>query len=205
MGGNCENPQLGIMTEQLPVYILAGGKSSRFGSDKAMIQFRGRPLISHIAQTLRAKATSVTAVADVADKYQALGLRTIPDCVAGAGPIGGVLTAVEDCADQRWLLVASCDLVGVDCNWVDLLMAGRREAAAVVAFKTDRWEPLFALYHTSIHKEVRRRVMSGQGTMWKLIEAVGAVAVEAPVGLRQVNTPGDLERFLEGGGSAACG
>ena len=75
----------------------------------------------------------MTAVADVADKYQALGLRTIPDCVAGAGPIGGVLTAVEDCADQRWLLVASCDLVGVDCNWVDLLMAGRREAPAVRA------------------------------------------------------------------------
>jgi molybdopterin-guanine dinucleotide biosynthesis protein A len=187
------------MIEQMPVYILAGGKSSRFGSDKAMIEIEGQPLITRIAEALKPRASRITVVADVEGKYARLGLRTIADRIAGLGPVGGLLTAVEDCDSDGWLLLASCDLVEVDAAWVDPLMAGRNGTAVAVAFKAERWEPLFAIYHTRIHQQLRASAESQERSLWRLIEAVCGVAVAPPAdwqGLRQINTREDLRRHI---------
>ena len=65
--------------EKVPVYILAGGKSSRFGQDKARVQLHGQPLLLHTARMVQAFASSITVVANAVDKYADLGLRTIAD------------------------------------------------------------------------------------------------------------------------------
>jgi molybdopterin-guanine dinucleotide biosynthesis protein A len=77
-------------------YILAGGKSRRFGSDKALAMVEGRPLIARLADRVRPHVARVTVVAERVDKYAHLGLRTIGDVVAGLGPLGGLRTALED-------------------------------------------------------------------------------------------------------------
>src|SRR4051794_14706591 len=76
-----------------PAYILAGGQSQRFGSDKARAPLDGKPLIVHVAESLKPIASSVTVVAKDFGEYDDLGLVSIGDLQPGLGPMGGLLTA----------------------------------------------------------------------------------------------------------------
>lgn len=185
------------MNVQLPVYILAGGRGSRFGSDKARALLDGQPLIARIADALRPVAARVTVVADAAGKYADLGLHTIADSIAGAGPLGGLHAALLDLKpDEDWLLLASCDLVVVRAAWVERLWAQRGDAGAV-AFKPDVWQPLLALYHRSLAKEVVARLGGTDRSLRGLLGAAGATAAALPADwpeVLQANTPAELAR-----------
>lgn len=184
-----------IVRVQAPVYILAGGRSSRFGSDKARARVDGQPLIVRIARSVRSIAPKVTVVAARAGAYDDLGLPTIGDLHPGCGPLAGLQTALKDC-DAPWLLMLSCDLLDVQPAWIDRLLRMRTDTAAAVAYRHQYWEPLIALYHQRINPEVERRLASRQLRMQALLEAVPSIAVELPSGwptLPQANTPADLD------------
>ena len=184
----------------LSIYILAGGRSSRFGSDKARAVIQGQPLICHVAETLSPIATSITVVADVPGKYADLGLATIADATPHQGPMGGLATALADCevaGGPSWLLLVACDLVDIRSVWVDRLLAhasGGAVSRAAVAFRGQRWEPLLALYHTSILPEVTQRLVQGDRAMRQLLETLDTVAVPLPTdwpAIAQINTRED--------------
>lgn len=183
---------------KLPTYILAGGRSSRFGSDKARAVLDGQPLIRRIADRAAPIASRVTVIADAADKYADLGLTTIADVQPTLGPIGGLLTALADLrADEDWLLLLSCDLVSLEASWVQSLL-DRRAGAPIVAFKPDQWQPLLALYHRSTAPEVDRRAKARELAMWKLLDALHATAAPTPTDwptVLQVNSPRELQQL----------
>ena len=79
---------------RLPIYILAGGRSSRFGSDKARAVLDGEPLIKRVARMAMPIAESTTIVADRTGKYDDLGLRSIADDPPHLGPLGGLAAAL---------------------------------------------------------------------------------------------------------------
>lgn len=190
--------------DKLPVYIVAGGRSKRYGSDKARALVSGVPMIRRVVEAFEPIAQSVTVVASMAGVYEDLGLGTIGDLRPGMGPLGGLDAALADRVaryGKGWLLLASCDLVEPGAGLVRTLFGHVRAGADVVAFKGDRWEPLFALYHSSVHPVVRRQLNSGRVAMWRLVEKVHHVTVPLPdgvTGIAQINTRGDHERF--GGG-----
>ncbi|MBI1374166.1 MAG: NTP transferase domain-containing protein [Phycisphaera sp.] len=191
---------------RVPVYILAGGKSSRFGSDKARAPFKGRPLIAQVAASLRPVAESVTVVADVPHKFSDLGMRTIPDMRARQGPLGGLRTAIADLSadveeDEEldgWMLLTSCDVVEPNAEWVQTLLDARRDGAEAVAFRHKWWEPTLALYHIGVLRRVTRQLAESDFKLQHLLDDIETVAVDMPDGMEelpQINTPEDLERF----------
>ncbi len=175
----------------VPAYILAGGKSSRFGSDKARALVNGTPMICRIAHTLAPQ--QVTIVADAGGKYADLGLNTIGDLNPGRGPMAGLQTAMQHAIRQgsSRLLLVSCDLVGIRCQWVEALLAVS-EDADVVAYRGEFWEPLCAIYHTRIREEVNRRIACRELAMQSLCDSVRAIALPRPDDWAQANTPEDL-------------
>ena len=179
---------------QIPAYVLAGGRSSRFGSDKARAPARGATLIEHVCRALRPVAEPITIVAERAAKYADLGLATIADRIPGLGPLGGLYTALLHCGHD-WLLLASCDWLGLRADWARLLLDARRADVHAVAFKGERWEPLFALYHRAALPLVESELHARQLAMWRLIERLPHTAVPLPPDwplARQGNTPQDL-------------
>lgn len=180
----------------LPLYIVAGGRSVRFGSDKARAELEGVPLLIHTARALAPSASSVTVVADRADKYADLGLRTIADRAPGLGPLGGLQAALEDLpAGDDWLLLGSCDLLGLRPRWVEALREAAADPHGVVAFHDQRWEPMPALYHRRVLPAVEAAITAGELTLWRLIEGCDPVALPLPAGWEavvQVNTRDDL-------------
>lgn len=188
------------MVPSVPVYILAGGHSRRFGSDKARVHVEGEPLLARVARDLAGVASRVAVVADAQGAYDDLGLRTIADARPGQGPMGGLERALGDLAPgEDWLLLAPCDLLGIASSWLETLLAARGPQSGVVAFRGARWEPMPALYHAGLVDSVRDRLAAGERSLWRLIEAADPVALPHPPGWEravQVNTPGDLERYV---------
>ena len=94
----------------------------------------------------------------------------------------------------------SCDMAGVRAEWVDILLAHRTEQARAVAFGSERWDPLFALYRSDLLPEVEAHLRRGERAMWRLLEAAQAVAVPHPANwhlARSINTPADLQQYLD--------
>ena len=92
--------------------VLAGGASSRMGSDKALLVVGGRPLVVGVADALTgALGVEAVVVGGDEDRLRGLGLEVLPDRAPGAGPLGGILTALlhhRERFDQ--VVVLSCDL-----------------------------------------------------------------------------------------------
>lgn len=187
-----------VTATKLPAYILAGGKSKRFGSDKARILVDGVPLVQRIAGQLSLVVNSVTVIGKQPQCYSDLALRTIADRRPDCGPLGGLDAAIAD-SGSGWLLLVSCDFVHFQNHWVELLLARAVEPYAAVAFSHEHWEPLFALYHTSIADTVAHQLSTGEFAMWKLLEAAKTCTLPRPPDwsvLAHINTTQELAQTL---------
>jgi molybdopterin-guanine dinucleotide biosynthesis protein A len=149
------------------------------GRDKALLPFRGGPLAAHVAAAVAEAAGSVALVGDPG-KYGRLGFPVLPDRSPGAGPLGGIETALSHTAAD-WNLVLACDMPAVSAEFLrGLLLAaeGSQADALVPAGPSGRLEPLCAVYHRRCGPLFRRAIESG---VRKVTEALG--------GLRVVNYP----------------
>ena len=188
----------------MPVYILAGGRSSRFGSDKARALLGGEPLIARLAREIEPVALSIAVVADAEDKYADLGLRTIADRRPGLGPLGGIETALVDAqnppkSNVELAIIFSCDLTVIRPAWIELLAAAGRTDALVAAFVESggRRHPFPGLYHVGLLAAAQRQLNEGRLAVHRLIESVGHVDVPVPgdwPDVAQINTMEDLKR-----------
>jgi molybdopterin-guanine dinucleotide biosynthesis protein A len=181
----------------MPLYILAGGHSTRFGSNKALADVGGRPLVLHVVEQFQIPHPIL--IANQERDYRHLGLPIIPDPIPDLGPIGGLLAACEHLPAPGWFLLSGCDILFTRPDAAALLMAAAGTAIQAVAFRDKHWEPLPALYHSTILPEVRRHIQEGGRSLWKLIERLPHRALPFPQGrspFRHINTREDL-RDLE--------
>lgn len=157
-------------------YVLTGGKSSRFGADKALHAVDGRPMALHVVDALRSCTQSVTVVGDP-DRHAPLGLPVIPDRIAGAGPLAGIVTALAS-AGTSWIIVAACDMPRLTAAPLRQLLraAFASEAAAVLPRTPDRrLQPLCAAYSKEAYRPLSKAL---QGGVWKVIDAVEQISWE---------------------------
>jgi molybdopterin-guanine dinucleotide biosynthesis protein A len=128
-------------------YVLVGGHSSRFGTDKALAEWNGQPLALRVAEHVRAAAGSVTLVGNP-EKYRHLGLPTIADPVEGCGPLAGLAAALQH-SGADYNLVVACDMPRLRPEFLQFLLRVAEGEAADVVMPLDREgreEPLCAVY-----------------------------------------------------------
>lgn len=129
-------------------YVLVGGRSSRFGADKALLDWHGRPLALYVAREVQQAAGVVTLVG-APERYAHLGLAVIPDPVSGYGPLAGLQAALEHTAAD-WNLVVACDMPNLTAPFLRTLLetAGDRDPDLLLPQDpAGRAEPLCAAYH----------------------------------------------------------
>ncbi|MBM3963919.1 MAG: molybdenum cofactor guanylyltransferase [Planctomycetes bacterium] len=137
-------------------YILAGGKSSRFGSDKARVVIEGIPNLCYLAHRLEKLQLPTTVVSQSHSDYSDLGLRVIPDFEPGAGPLAGTITALRDAKSHHvpWSLILTCDLLWHNDTWIHRLLTAIQSpispfqpTAFVRLFRSESFSPFPGLYH----------------------------------------------------------
>lgn len=157
--------------------MLTGGKSSRMGRDKALLPFREGVLAGHLAALAAAAAGSATFIGDP-EKYGHLGYPVVPDHCPGAGPLGGIESALS-CTEADWNLILACDMPAISAELLRaLLEAAERSAAGAVvpAGPSGQWEPLCAVYHRRCLGALRRALAAG---VRKVTDALAGLEVAA--------------------------
>ena len=131
----------------LTLAIQAGGKSSRMGQDKALMPFRGMPLIQYVLGRLSAIADEIIITTNVPDDYHFLDMPLYRDLRPGRGALGGLYTALSS-AKGDFVAVVACDMPFASIQFFEMaskLLA--TSGADVVIPKTEfGYEPLHALY-----------------------------------------------------------
>ena len=89
-------------------FVLAGGKSSRMGKDKALIRLHDRYLIHYPIQVLQQLTTDVRIIGDPS-RYGFLGLPVVSDCTKSSGPLSGIYTALKT-SPSFFNLIVGCDM-----------------------------------------------------------------------------------------------
>ena len=178
--------------------VLTGGASSRMGRDKALLEVGGRALAVVAATALRtAGAAEVLAVGGDVAGLSSLGLDVVADTHPGAGPLGGILTALEAAGSEE-VVVLACDLPGVDATSVYLVLrALRADPTAAVAWPEHdgRLHVLHAAWRRSLALPVLEAAFaSGERSVRRAASTLSAVTVAGVAGgaLLNVNRPEDL-------------
>ncbi|WP_373396081.1 molybdenum cofactor guanylyltransferase [Algoriphagus halophilus] len=96
------------INEEIAVYILCGGKSSRMNTEKGLVEFQGKTFLQWILDAVTPLTSDITLVTKNA-AYACYGLPIIPDVVEDQGPVGGIYTALVD-SSSRYNLILSCDI-----------------------------------------------------------------------------------------------
>jgi len=136
----------------LSAVILAGGRSRRMGTDKALLRLPsgGPTLIERVVAAARAVADEVIVVAEDAGRLPPMPVRTAPDAIAGAGPLAGLVAGFA-AARHPDILALACDLPHLSVPLLRLMATLPRRWDALVPHLPDTgsktgWEPLHAIY-----------------------------------------------------------
>jgi ABC-type transporter Mla maintaining outer membrane lipid asymmetry ATPase subunit MlaF/molybdopterin-guanine dinucleotide biosynthesis protein A len=129
----------------LTAYILAGGKSTRMGADKAFVPLQGRPLLVRALELARAVTPDVRIVGS-AEKFASFG-PVVEDRFRDSGPLGGIHAALRDSSTDLNLILA-LDVPFVSPAFLQYLVARARDSAALatVVRAGGGWQPLCAVY-----------------------------------------------------------
>lgn len=194
--------------DDMPVVLLAGGRSRRMGTNKAFASLGGQTLLARIAGRFAERERHLVALNADADWPDAAGLRLVPDKIPGKlGPLAGVLTAMQDTA-THYPQASHVATIPIDSPFfpLDLIarlaeaVQGRDEIALATSF--DRDHPVFSLWPVSaagdletwIVTDAKRRV-SDFLTRYT-VRRVAFPAIETSIGALDpffnVNTPDDL-------------
>ncbi len=114
-------------------FVLAGGRSSRMGTDKALVEFAGRPLIEHAIETLKHAGLQVH-IAGAGDELRAFlppHVPIIPDAETGRGPLAGVCAALRSTA-ARYAVFLPVDTPMLPASLIRYLLRHARLATSPV-------------------------------------------------------------------------
>lgn len=170
--------------------ILAGGQSRRFGSDKAMADLGGRPMIVRVAEALApfVEATVVCGHPEVPPGM--VGVADLPH--PGLGPLGGLAGALHHAASHGFEAVLS---VGCDTPVLDPDLLSRLRDSEAGCFVADA--PIIGRWPASLAAALLAHLAGpGSRAVRGWAEAVGAAPIATLRPVPNVNTPADLDRLL---------
>ena len=191
--------------EQIAAFILAGGASSRMGTDKSQLRLEQQTFTERIAETLLKITDSVTIVGRDSDESS---LPSVADVYPKWGALGGLHGALAACS-REWAIVVACDLPFVTSELFAYLATLRMDHDAVVPIQEDgRPQPLAALYRvepclrqaTALIEAGRRRpldLLDSVKTRWVAFGELRNFA-RAQSFFVNINTPDDYDDAIRG-------
>jgi molybdopterin-guanine dinucleotide biosynthesis protein A len=137
--------------------VLAGGKSLRFGKNKALHRYGGKRLIDWAIESLRPFCDTIMVVANDIVPYMDMEVMLAMDVIPHQGPLGGIYTALLF-SPAEWVLVKGTDMPFLVPEMASLLIEAKDGFDAVVPTLSDGYDPLVALYNRRCLPAIARRL-----------------------------------------------
>ena len=184
-------------------FIQAGGKSSRMGTNKALLEIGGRTILERVIAAAAGACARVVLVANDPETYARFGVPTVPDRYPGKAALGGIATALAEARAPRALVLA-CDLPFLTAEFLLYLATLEPTADVTVPETRDAGpHPLTALYARACLPHIERRIAADRLKVTGFFADVGvrrvsdgemrAAGFDPDRLLANVNTPDELE------------
>jgi len=177
--------------------VLAGGESSRMGTDKSFVVYRGKYLIEHVIGVLQNHCETVLISANSA-RYSQFGLKTVPDRYKNCGPAGGIFSALVE-SETVNNLVVGCDMPFISPELIALLLENAGNSDCVIPVHGGKTEPVVALYRKSALPEIEKCLVEGIFKLHRIIDLLDSKRIDVstlleknPALFRNFNSPDDL-------------
>ncbi len=140
--------------------ILAGGKSSRMGSNKAFLELKGKTFIELQIELLREMFDDIFISANTPSEYEYLNLPIFKDVYPGKGPLGGIYTSLINSSSLHTFMLA-CDMPFVGSELIKHLKDLTKEYDVVIPKSEKGLEPLHAFYSKKCINPIKRALDEG--------------------------------------------
>jgi molybdopterin-guanine dinucleotide biosynthesis protein A len=183
--------------------VLAGGKSSRMGTDKSLMDWHGRPQRFYLAEMLSTfcEQVYISCRQDQKDEIHSAGYNIIADAYENKGPYGAILSAFKFRNDVAWLIIA-CDLPLLKQNTIAELIDERDPQKVATTFRSPfdgLPEPLITIWEPASHNILLERMEAGNSCPRKALLNTDSKIIEPknPDTLFNANTPEDMHKVRE--------
>ncbi|MFK9091618.1 molybdenum cofactor guanylyltransferase [Bacillus salipaludis] len=156
--------------------ILAGGKSSRMGTNKALLKINEKTNIERIANTLKLLFDDIILVTNDSEQYEFLGLTMVADLYPGMGPLAGVHAGLL-ASDYDLNFIVACDMPFVSSELAEALVNSCGHYDAVIPVINGKQHPLFAVFHKKAAEEVASSIEAGRLRMKHLLDQLNVLYV----------------------------
>lgn len=182
--------------------LLCGGQSTRMGSDKGLLNYKGKPMIQHSIDHLQSRGFEILLLTRN-PAYAQFALPMYADEIPNLGPIGALYTGMLR-AKSEFLCVLACDMPDSDTEIFSYLLDQLGEHEAIIPSFEGRMHPLLAVYRRSLLPQVQAQIASKNYRMHDFCASIDCRIIDLTdhpkfgraANFRNVNTPEDLSHTL---------
>jgi molybdopterin-guanine dinucleotide biosynthesis protein A len=178
-------------------YILAGGKSRRFGENKALFVIEGKSIIERVIAAVPPQH-SVFVVANSPTQYAHLALPILPDHFSNCGPLAAIHAGLRHSPDE-WNFVLACDFPNLQASIIEEVLATPREAQVILPKTSEGLQPLCALWSKSTLPIIEEALRTDERSVRAVLAKLSLHIIESkhPEALFNLNTREDLAQLRD--------
>lgn len=187
--------------KEIEAYILAGGKSSRMGSDKGLLPYKGATFIEHIITALNKASINKITIISANKDYDFLEYNRITDIYPNKGPVGGIYTALENSKTKKNIIL-SVDIPLITAEILTWLIANTNENSPLTQVKIkNQTSPLFAVYGKQLLTTFHKHIKADELKLRSIIETIPHTTLQVPEKwyslLDNFNTKEEYQKLLK--------
>lgn len=137
--------------------VLAGGENRRMGTDKAFLEFAGKPIIEHILDALGKACSGVIIVTNSPERYASFDALVISDTLDQRGPLTGIYSGLFR-SDEDYNFVTACDMPYLNAGLVAYMGEQAKGFEITLPRINELIEPLHAVYHRGLLPRIESRL-----------------------------------------------
>ena len=176
--------------------VLAGGKSRRMSTDKALLLFKGKPFLSHVIEALMPMADEILIVSDN-KKHEKFNFKRVSDTMIDAGPLSGLHAGLKH-SNTELNIVLSCDVPLIQTSVLEIILANNTDENDVIQIEEEgKSHPLIALYKKRATPHSLDALQKGERKLSKALIGLNVKSISISKShyeaLRNINTRSDLK------------
>ena len=180
-----------------PVYILAGGKSSRMGEDKGLMSLFGKPMVAYVIEAAQHISSDINLVTSNAD-YAQFNLPLISDRHDNKGPLSGIHAALS-ASDTDYNFVIPCDVPYVKPGLLKFLLYQADGYDITIPRHDNRIHPLMGVYRKECLSVIEKNISVNSLKVSNIFDQLIVNIVETdefdPINFKNLNSKKDIVPF----------
>ena len=186
------------MMQNVSTYILCGGKSSRMGSEKGLVMYKGKTFIERILEAVSPVCETICLVTNN-DDYASYNYPLISDVIPDKGPVGGIYTALKH-SSTPWNLILSCDVPMLSTDVLQNHLLKELPATPITYLSDGRQNyPLIGLYAQHLEADFEQALRKDHLKLLDLIHVLPhsqvTVKPEEAYAIQNINTLTELNHL----------